>query len=125
MKCCICLISFNHIKNKTIHLDVTPPNFPEGCPADKDVTAASFGEPTYVIYELPRATDNSNESIIAVGDPPSGFAFGLGITTVTVRASDSQGNVASCQFDILVRSKYSVKLDKMYGYIMISLIEFL
>lgn len=84
---------------------MTPPSFPDGCPADKYVIAASFGEPTYVSYQLPRITDNSGESITAMGDPASGFAANVGSTTVTIIARDSHGNNASCQFVAKVVSK--------------------
>ncbi|XP_059154874.1 sushi, von Willebrand factor type A, EGF and pentraxin domain-containing protein 1-like [Physella acuta] len=86
-------------------LDTQAPTFPDGCPASFEVEAASLGEPTYVNYTLPKATDNSNEPVVLLGNPISGSAFDIGTSTVTVTATDRQGNSANCTFYFNV--KYS------------------
>ena len=48
----------------------------------------------------PNGSDCSGVQFSSV--PPSGSTFGVGITTVTVNASDACGNTASCQFNVSV-----------------------
>ncbi|XP_059154883.1 uncharacterized protein LOC131940263 [Physella acuta] len=85
-------------------LDTQAPIFPDGCPASFEVEAASLGEPTYVNYTLPKSTDNSNEPVVLLGNPISGSAFDIGTSTVTVTATDRQGNSVNCTFDVIVKT---------------------
>ncbi|XP_059145861.1 sushi, von Willebrand factor type A, EGF and pentraxin domain-containing protein 1-like [Physella acuta] len=86
-------------------LDIEPPVFPNGCQADFEVFAAKLGENTHVTYQYPNVTDNSGLSVILVSAPPSGSSFNNGTTTVNITAKDETGNLASCTFDIIVKSK--------------------
>ena len=52
-----------------------------------------------VTYATPGATGNC---AIVVCDPPSGFRFSVGTTTVTCTATDSSNNTATCSFTVTV-----------------------
>ncbi|MEW5994273.1 MAG: HYR domain-containing protein [Candidatus Zixiibacteriota bacterium] len=47
------------------------------------------------------ATDNC-AGVIVTADPPSGAFFDIGVTTVTVTASDSSGNTDTCVFTVAI-----------------------
>ncbi|XP_059142334.1 uncharacterized protein LOC131929966 [Physella acuta] len=87
-------------------LDVSAPYFPAGCTDQMKVEAASLGEPTYVIYQLPEVEDNSGMKVTVTGDPVSGSSFSLGTTEVTVTATDLEGNSGNCSFTVLVEYVY-------------------
>ncbi|XP_059158280.1 uncharacterized protein LOC131942419 [Physella acuta] len=87
-------------------LDVSAPYFPAGCTDQMKVEAASLGEPTYVIYQLPEVEDNSGMKVTVTGDPVSGSSFSLGTTEVTVTATDLEGNSDNCSFSVLVEYVY-------------------
>ncbi|XP_059158286.1 sushi, von Willebrand factor type A, EGF and pentraxin domain-containing protein 1-like, partial [Physella acuta] len=89
-----------------ICLDVSAPYFPAGCTDHMKVEAASLGEPTYVIYQLPEVQDNSGMEVTVTGYPVSGSSFSLGTTEVTVTATDLEGNSDNCSFSVLVEYVY-------------------
>ena len=55
-----------------------------------------------VEWEKPTATDNSGNVSDVVCDPPSGYNFPIGQTTVTCNAVDGVGNKAACHFQLNV-----------------------
>ncbi|XP_038054085.1 uncharacterized protein LOC119726452 isoform X34 [Patiria miniata] len=55
-----------------------------------------------VMWYAPNVTDNSGESITANLSHVSGSTFPLGITTVSVDATDSSGRTGSCSFTVTV-----------------------
>jgi len=70
------------------------------CPADIVVNTAP-GLCTRVVNFNPAVTDNC-PGVTLVCNPPSGFAFPRGATTVTCTATDAAGNTKTCQFDVIV-----------------------
>ncbi|MGB5107280.1 MAG: HYR domain-containing protein [Candidatus Zixiibacteriota bacterium] len=70
------------------------------CPADINVTADP-GETSAIVNFLVSATDNCPDAT-AAADPASGTAFPLGLTVVTVTATDAHGNTNQCQFNVTV-----------------------
>ena len=83
--------------------DTRPPSTPTiSQPANISVneTPAGSGYAT-VNYATPSATGNC---VTVTCDPPSGFRFLAGSTTVTCTARDSSNATASCQFTVTVNS---------------------
>jgi hypothetical protein len=75
------------------------------CPLNQvGVTAVGGSSAVVNFYPQPSATDNC-ASPTPVCNPPSGFGFSLGTTTVTCTASDnaSPPNTAQCMFTVAVR----------------------
>lgn len=87
--------------------DIEPPTFPYGCTPNIMTSASALGTNTLVNYSLPYVLDNSGENLVLVGDPASGSAFGIGVTMVTITASDSQNNTASCRFNVTLKGKFT------------------
>src|SRR5205085_3257033 len=80
--------------------DTTPPVLIGGA-ADRTV------EPTgsagaVVKYDVPLGDDAVSGSVPVVCSPASGSTFPVGTTTVSCRASDSRGNVATESFHVTV-----------------------
>ncbi len=67
-----------------------------------DITASSVGVPTPVNFTI-NATDSSGNSLVPKVNPPSGFAFPVGTTPVTVSVADATGNTATGSFLVHVR----------------------
>lgn len=70
------------------------------CPANINVTSAT-GQCTAVVNFTPTATDNC-PGVVVTSVPASGSAFPLGATTVTSKATDAAGNIATCTFTVIV-----------------------
>jgi hypothetical protein len=75
------------------------------CPVDI-VRPNDPGLATAVVHFTPSATDNV-PGVGVASTPPSGSAFGLGPTSVSVTASDVAGNSASCAFIVRVNDTES------------------
>ena len=78
--------------------DNTPPVL--SCPADITAEATS-GSGALVSYPPATATDAVSTPIV-IYSVPSGSLFPLGMTTVTVTATDTAGNASTCSFDVTV-----------------------
>lgn len=77
--------------------DTTPPII-TGCPDDLEACASDS-----VFFDFPVASDNcSGVDVAQTGGLPSGSVFPVGINTIMFTASDSNGNVSFCAFDITV-----------------------
>ena len=70
------------------------------CPSNITLFA-SAGLCGAVATYFPTATDNCNLNTLST-NPASGSTFPLGLSTVTVTATDIAGNVSTCTFDVLV-----------------------
>ena len=88
------------------------------CPPD--VTAAATGELTPVILGQATAADDEDGEIIPTNDAPAD-GFPLGETTVTWRAEDSDGNVATCRQKVTV-SNPRVQVNTTLGSFVIELL---
>ncbi|WP_426749734.1 ELWxxDGT repeat protein [Myxococcus sp. Y35] len=70
------------------------------CPEDVEAEATS-AEGATVEYSPASATDGVSTAHVAYSQA-SGTTFGLGVTSVTVTATDDAGNSASCAFNVTV-----------------------
>ncbi|XP_070549860.1 hyalin-like [Ptychodera flava] len=72
------------------------------CPSDK-IVPYDYGNTTAVVeFGGESATDNSGEILSVTCTPPSNSTFEDGENVVTCSATDSSGNVGSCNFTITV-----------------------
>lgn len=80
------------------------------CPADIQVDAQPGAQTAMVSYTTPTATDNcqlaDNKLISGLS---SGSAFPVGSTTVSYKATDKNGNSATCSFNVEVIEKSQPK----------------
>ena len=71
------------------------------CPSNVTIQLTGGQCTTKYAYPNPGMTDNCG--VISVTfDPPAGFDFPIGVTTVTAIVSDAAGNTASCTFSVTV-----------------------
>ena len=90
--------------------DTTPPVF-SGCPANISVTTAfAIDNCAVVTWTAPTATDNCSTPTVTLTTSPTaglgrGACFPIGITTVTYKATDAKGNMATCTFTITVTKR--------------------
>lgn len=86
----------------SLNIDFNPPTT-TSCPSDR-VVPPDPGEITAVVtWATPTASDTCDPSVSMICDPPSGFAFPPGPTTVTCTATDSCGLAdTSCSFTVTV-----------------------
>ena len=71
------------------------------CPIDMTVPSGITCD-TVVSWIEPTITDNCDNNINVVVSPTLGTAFLAGTTTVTYTATDANGNISICSFDITV-----------------------
>jgi gliding motility-associated-like protein len=69
-----------------------------GCSGD--LTLNSCGEP--VSWSVPLATDNCDVNPTLVSNPPNGSLFPIGTTPVTYTATDVNGNISTCSFNVII-----------------------
>lgn len=55
-----------------------------------------------VIWNLPTVTDNCDPNPTIVSNPQSGVNFSVGSTPVTITATDANGNVSTCSFNVII-----------------------
>ncbi|MBA3849290.1 MAG: hypothetical protein C0502_04760 [Opitutus sp.] len=79
--------------------DTTPPVIS----APADITAEATSAAGAVVTFSATATDEKDGPVPVVAVPASGSTFPLGMTAVGLAASDSAGNTATAEFDVLVR----------------------
>jgi hypothetical protein len=77
------------------------------CPEDMTVDPGALD----LFYELPdytvgvTATDNCTDPVGVISqDPPAGTLLPDGVYTITLSATDNEGNVGSCSFELTVES---------------------
>ncbi|XP_072041427.1 hyalin-like [Amphiura filiformis] len=73
------------------------------CPANQTTNTDSGKPTTFIIWQIPIATDNSGVSLTVMCDPASGTDFVIGITNVTCTAVDEFRNVNNCSFYVDVK----------------------
>ncbi|XP_072013682.1 uncharacterized protein [Amphiura filiformis] len=82
--------------------DTTPP-IVTGCPNSAiRVTAPAGSNFATAVWTEPRATDDSGETPTTSRTHAPGSSFEIGTTRVIYRFFDTSGNVATCQFDVIV-----------------------
>lgn len=83
--------------------DVTPPTI--ACPANIVKTPTAAGTCWTVSWAVPTATDNcGTPTITQTGGPTNGSCLAPATYTVTYKATDAKGNVATCSFTITVNT---------------------
>lgn len=82
-----------------IVVDTTPPAL--NCPGDISISANTSGQAT-LPDRTAAAVVSDFTAVIVQQSPASGTAVGLGLTTVTITATDAHGNVSSCQTTVTV-----------------------
>jgi gliding motility-associated-like protein len=85
--------------------DGTPPTITSGCPANFSMNAdATCGATLADFTGALTVTDNCNlsASIVITQSPAIGTTLPLGINTITLTATDANGNASTCTFDITV-----------------------
>ena len=73
-----------------------------GCPGNLTNYSAPGLKAAVVTWPTPTAMDNCDGLVPVTCNPPSGSAFGEGVTTVVCQAGDSSGNTNSCTFNVTV-----------------------
>ena len=73
------------------------------CPADVNVSVPSGQQYTLPDYTGDAsATDNCNPDPVITQDPAAGTMVGVGVTTITMTATDAAGNEDTCTFTVTV-----------------------
>ena len=72
------------------------------CPTDIAAEAQPGTTETTVSWVAPTATDNVNGIVTPTVNFPSGSIFSGGSTEVVYTATDSQGNTATCSFNVVI-----------------------
>lgn len=73
------------------------------CPADIIVQVNPGEQYTLLDYTGDAvATDNCNPAPVITQDPAAGTMVGMGVTTITMTATDAAGNVGTCTFTVTV-----------------------
>lgn len=81
--------------------DLTPPTI--SCPANITVGNDNGLCGANVSFNAATATDDCGAVTVSqISGPASGSFFGIGTTTITFRASDTEGNLATCSFTVTV-----------------------
>ncbi|MCY1017757.1 ELWxxDGT repeat protein [Pyxidicoccus sp. MSG2] len=88
--------------------DATKPEV--SCPASVTVEATSASGAT-VSYPPATASDTASPPVTVGYSHESGTVFPLGVTTVTVTATDAAGNAASCTFEVTVQDTTAPSLS--------------
>ncbi|KAK7099232.1 hypothetical protein V1264_003410 [Littorina saxatilis] len=84
--------------------DTEPPDFPQDCPDNIEIYAASLGQPNLVTWAPPDVTDNSGKAVELVSDIQPGSNFSVGVTRVKYKATDVNGNSKKCFFTVTVNT---------------------
>ena len=86
------------------------------CPEDMTVDPGALD----LFYELPdytvdvSATDNCTDPVgVITQDPPAGTLLPDGVYTITLSATDNEGNVGSCSFELTVESQLGVASNQL------------
>jgi hypothetical protein len=81
-------------------VDNTPPTIT--CPGNVVAAASSSGQTSAAVtFPNPSASDNCS-GVSTICTPESGSTFPKGTTTVTCKATDASGNMATCAFTVTV-----------------------
>ena len=81
--------------------DVTPPVL-RNCP--QNITTTTTTSKANVTWTVPTASDNCTTNPTVSSNFPSGYAFPIGVTSVTYAATDAKGNRATCSFLVTVQA---------------------
>jgi len=92
------------------------------CPEDMTVDPGALD----LFYELPdytvdvTATDNCTDPVgVITQDPPAGTLLPDGVYTITLSATDGEGNVGSCSFELTVESVLGINNNQLSAGIQI------
>ncbi len=71
------------------------------CPADMTLSAGNNCSAN-AIWNLPNISDNCDPNPTLVSNPQSGVNLPVGVTPVTITATDASGNVSVCSFNVTI-----------------------
>ena len=74
-------------------------------PSNQNVNTNADSALAAVWWTPPTASDNSKNAVTLASDYSPGDNFTIGTTTVTYRAVDIYGNIATSSFDVIVIGK--------------------
>jgi Leucine-rich repeat (LRR) protein len=95
--------SFNvNVTNSDPCLNETIPPVLSNCPANISLTTT--GTTAIATWTAPTATDNCGTPSV-LSNYNSGFAFPIGVTSVTYTATDGKGNKSTCSFNVTVTNQ--------------------
>lgn len=80
--------------------DTTAPALTD-CPTDITVSVGNNCL-AQVTWDLPMVSDNCDSNPTVVSNPPSGFNFSAGTFPIEITATDSSGNMSTCNFNVIV-----------------------
>ena len=75
------------------------------CVSNQSIDTDKGMDTAMVLWEGPKASDNSGNVSRIICDPQSGTNFNIGETTVICEALDGKGNRAACSFQVNVMGK--------------------
>ncbi|MEO9546307.1 MAG: LamG-like jellyroll fold domain-containing protein [Crocinitomicaceae bacterium] len=78
------------------------------CPSNITQSADASGCSSVVTWTAPTATDNCSSSPAVTTSHAPGSTFAIGTTTVTYTATDDEGNMSTCSFDVTITSDLTV-----------------
>jgi alpha-tubulin suppressor-like RCC1 family protein len=90
-------------RDYSLALPAVAPNTPPviTCPPDVNVSNNPGQCSAVVNYPAPLVSGGTG-NVAVVCNPPSGFAFPVGTTTVTCTATDASGTTAACSFNVTI-----------------------
>ena len=77
-----------------------------GTPSAQNVNTDASLPSTTVSWTPPTASDNSGEAVTLTSNYSPGDTFPIGTTTVTYTATDTNGNIGTSTFNVVVTGKY-------------------
>ena len=104
---------FKHLIMKNFFsIDVEDPVIT--CVSNQSVSTDNGMDTAMVVWNGPKASDNSGNVSRVICDPQSGTNFTIGQTNVICEAVDDSGNKAACYFQVNVNGK---SLCSVYLYV--------
>ena len=97
-----CSFTVNVSASNVCATETVPPTF-TNCPATRTLTTTTTCATSS--WAIPTATDNcSTPSVTQMVGLSSGSCFPIGTNNVSFRATDARGNIANCNFSVIVQS---------------------
>ena len=95
-----------HLTHKCFQSFPTDTEKPKVLSCPEEVTKVTTKNPARVAWDVPTFKDNYDKKPVIDGNKVPGTKFPYGRTKVWYQAVDSYGNVATCQFYVIVSRMY-------------------
>ena len=96
------------------------------CVGNQSINTGKGVDTAMIVWEGPKASDNSGNVSHVICNPQSGTNFTIGQTNVICEAVDGSGNKAACAFQVNVTGKYlsiihvkHIKMSRVFVFICI------